>query len=77
MMTLAVLGWQLTIVLTLGLARLFGDIFNKPSSIYWVSGAWIVFTLVSLFYFASYCSAACRNFPDYKNTCSKRESKQT
>lgn len=43
------MGWQITIVLTLGLARLFGDIFNKPSSIYWVSGAWIVFTLVSLF----------------------------
>ena len=49
MMTLAVLGWQLIIILTLRLARFFGENFNKPSSIYWVSGAWIVFTLVSLF----------------------------
>ena len=49
MTTLAVLGWQLMIVLTLGLARFFGENFNKPRAIYWVSGAWIVFTLVSLF----------------------------
>ena len=49
MMTLAVLGWQLIIVLTLGLARFFGENFNKPRAIYWVSGAWFVFTLVSLF----------------------------
>jgi len=50
MMTLAVLGWQVTIILTLGLARWIGDIFNRPDAIYVVCGAWIIFTLVSLFF---------------------------
>lgn len=50
MMTLAVLGWQVTIILTLGLARWIGDIFNRPGAIYVVCGAWIIFTLVSLFF---------------------------
>ena len=50
MITLAVLGWQLTIILTLGLARLFGDIFNKPGALHWACGAWIIFTLFGVFF---------------------------
>lgn len=50
MMTLAVLGWQVTIVLTLWLARWIGDIFNRPGAIYEVCSAWIIFTLISLFF---------------------------
>ena len=50
MMTLAVLGWQVTIVLTLWLARWIGDIFNRPDAICVVCGAWTIFTLISLFF---------------------------
>lgn len=50
MFSLAVWGWQITINITLGLARLIGDILNKPAAIYWTCVAWIIFTIVSLSY---------------------------
>ena len=50
MIIVAVLGWQLTISFTLGLARLFGDIFNKPGALHWACGAWIIFTLFGVFF---------------------------
>lgn len=50
MLSLAVIGWQITIVFTLALARLFGGIFNKPDAVYWVCGCWILFTFVGVFY---------------------------
>ena len=50
MFSLAVWGWQITIIITLGLARLIGDILNKPAAIYWTCVAWIIFTIVSLSY---------------------------
>ena len=50
MFSLAVWGWQITIIITLGLARLIDYILNKPAAIYWTCVAWIIFTIVSLSY---------------------------
>lgn len=50
MFTLSVIGWQIAIIFTLVLARLIGDIFRSPNAIYWVCCAWILFTLLKIFF---------------------------
>lgn len=49
MLSLAVIGYQLTIALSLLAARVFGSAFNKPELLFWVAIGWTAFTFAFVF----------------------------
>lgn len=49
MLSLAVIGYQLTIAISLVAGRILGSIFKKPELLYWVAIFWTLFTVVFVF----------------------------